>query len=286
MKRCFVAIAMVILLSSVSVVSAQEQSLGRFEKIVKSMVKAINDKDYAGVQKDFGPVMLQAFPLDKTKAFFGALTAQYGKIERLGPGQITGPGQAVFPAYFERGTLNIKLVLDGQNKVAGLWFLPPSAADSGQETDAEAEKAKAGVFEKLEEQLDKLVKSIRRLVLQWTKDPDEEKIDLTKSILRRNSEELKLVRELAVQEEAVKTVDAIDKLLAARDEHLEKAVETAEKKIEKEKLKAEKRGRREQEGVTDSRRSTGRDKDREARMKEREERRKEREERRRKREER
>ncbi len=280
---------MAILLSSVPVVSAQEQAPGRFEKVVKNMVKAINDKDYAGVQKDFGPVMLQAFPLDKTKAFFGALTAQYGRIERLGPGQIAGPGQAVFPAHCERGTLDIKLVLDDQNKVAGLWFLPQNAAASSQETDAEAEKAKAGVFEELKKQLGKLIKGIRRLVNQWTKDPDEEKIDLAKSILRRNTEELKLVREFAVQEEALKTVDAIDKLLAARDEQLEKAVDKAEKIIEKEKLKAEKRGRREQEGVTDSRRGTdrdrGRDKEREVRMKEREERRKEREGRRRKRDE-
>lgn len=44
-----------------------------------------------------------------------------------------------------------------------------------------------------------------------------------------------------MQENAVKTVEAIDKLLAAKDEQLEKALRKAEKIIEKEKLKAEKK---------------------------------------------
>ena len=279
MKKGFVAVAVMILLSLVSAASGQQESIARYERVVKDIVKAINAGDYAGVQKDFGPVMLQAFPLDKTKAFFGALTAQYGRIERLGDGKIAGHGQAVFPAYCERGVLSIKIVLDDQDKVAGLWFLPQAGADAGQKAEAGISSvadpnARLKIFEELDKQLDKLVKGIRRLMIKWTKNPDEAKVDLAKSILRRNTKEFKLVREFAVQENAVKTVEAIDKLLAAKDEQLEKALRKAEKIIEKEKLKAEKKASLGQGGTTD--RSTNRDKRRAQKIKERQERRKQR----------
>lgn len=279
MRKGFVAVVVMVLLSLVSAASGQQESIARYERVVKDMVKAINAGDYAGVQKDFGPVMHQAFPLDKTKTFFGALTAQYGKIERVGDGKITEPGQAVFPAYCEHGTLSMKVVLDEQDKVAGLWFLPQVGADAGQKAEAGISSvadpnARLKIFEELDKQLKKLVKGIRRLMIKWTKNPDEAKVDLAKSILRRNTKEFKLVREFAVQENAVKTVEAIDKLLAAKDEQLEKALRKAEKIIEKEKIKAEKKASLGQGGTTD--RSTSREKKRAQKIKERQERRKQR----------
>jgi murein DD-endopeptidase MepM/ murein hydrolase activator NlpD len=88
------------------------------------MVDAVNASDYAGIQRDFGKVMLDAFPLDKSTPFFKSLSAQYGKIERLDPARLVPPNQAIFPAHFEHGILDIKIVLDDQDKIIGLWFLP------------------------------------------------------------------------------------------------------------------------------------------------------------------
>ena len=88
------------------------------------MVKAINEADYVGIQKDFGQVMLDAFPLEKSKPFFKNLTSFYGKIQKLDSPKYTPPNQAIFPAHCERGVLDIKLVLDSQDKIIGLWFLP------------------------------------------------------------------------------------------------------------------------------------------------------------------
>ena len=48
----------------------------------------------------------------------------YGKIQKLDSPRYTPPNQAVFPAHCERGLLDIKVVLDGQDKIIGLWFLP------------------------------------------------------------------------------------------------------------------------------------------------------------------
>jgi hypothetical protein len=111
------------MLSIASALSAKEAT-DRFEKVVNKMVKAINDANWPGVQADFGKVMLDAFPLEKSTPFFKSLVWQNGKIEKLDAGRYTPPNQAVFPAHFERGILDIKVVLDGQNKIIGLWFLP------------------------------------------------------------------------------------------------------------------------------------------------------------------
>ncbi len=106
-----------------SILSAQEATT-RFEKVADRMVKAINDENWPGVQADFGQVMLDAFPLDKLTPFFQGVLAQYGKIQKLDAIRYTPPNQAVFPAHFERGMLDLKIVLDGQDKIIGLWLLP------------------------------------------------------------------------------------------------------------------------------------------------------------------
>ncbi len=119
-KKVLVLFVLLLLPSALSAKEATE----RFEKVVNRMVKAINDANWPGVQVDFGQVMLDFFPLEKSTPFFQGLVAQYGKIEKLDPVRYTPPDQAVFPAHFERGMLDIKIVLDGQDKIIGLLFLP------------------------------------------------------------------------------------------------------------------------------------------------------------------
>jgi murein DD-endopeptidase MepM/ murein hydrolase activator NlpD len=103
------------------------QVTDRFEKVTSRMVKAINDANWPGVQADFGQVMLDAFGPDKSVPFFQGLVAQNGKIVKLDAGRYTPPDIVVFPAHFERGILDIKIVLDNQDKIIGLWFLPHAA---------------------------------------------------------------------------------------------------------------------------------------------------------------
>lgn len=120
MKKIFLVSILMFLVTSASA----QQPTERFEKVVNRMVKAINEADYVGIQKDFGQVMLDAFPLEKSKPFFKNLTSFYGKIQKLDSPKYTPPNQAIFPAHCERGVLDIKVVLDSQDKIIGLWFLP------------------------------------------------------------------------------------------------------------------------------------------------------------------
>lgn len=117
-------ILIVICAYSLSLAFAQDEPIARFEKVVDRMVKAVNEADYPGIQADFSKIMLDAFPLDKLTPFFQSLSAEYGKIQKLDQPRYTPPNQTVFPAHFERGILDIKIVLDDQDKIIGLWFLP------------------------------------------------------------------------------------------------------------------------------------------------------------------
>lgn len=91
------------------------------------MIKAFNEEDYPGMSRDFAKLMSDAFPLEKSAPFFKDLKAQCGKISKLDAPRTTPPNIAIFPAHFERATLDIKIVLDGEDKIIGLWFLAHTA---------------------------------------------------------------------------------------------------------------------------------------------------------------
>ena len=123
MRKLVLASLVLFLLPSASL---EAQTTDRFEKVTNRMVKAINDGNWPGTQADFSQIMLDAFPLEKSTPFFQGLITQYGKIEKLDAGRYTPPNIVVFPAHFERGILDIKVVLDERDKIIGLWFLPHS----------------------------------------------------------------------------------------------------------------------------------------------------------------
>ena len=104
---------------------AGEEALGvRFEKIASRMAEAINRGDYTGARADFAKVMEEALPPEKATIFFRAVIDEYGKITRLDSPHIVPPNQAVIVGHCERGTLDIRIIVNDEDKIMGLWFLP------------------------------------------------------------------------------------------------------------------------------------------------------------------
>lgn len=100
------------------------QDAERSTKVANRLVELINAGDYSGIQTNFNQQMAAALPLDKSSAFFAGLTREMGKIEKLGELRPVG-GAMVFPVKFEKGTLDMQLVLDGRRDlIAGLLFKP------------------------------------------------------------------------------------------------------------------------------------------------------------------
>ena len=251
MRRLFIITLAILCL--VVLVSAQEPATDRFEKVVSRMVKAINEADYVGIQKDFGKVMLDAFPLEKSKTFFGNLSAQYGKIQKLDPAQLIPPNQAIFPAHCERGILDIRVVLDNQDKIIGLSFSPhtPSepVADVNAVADvnvaAEPNAAKAEWIEELEKALERVKREGEKEIRAWLRGEIENKPRLAEAVQEQVAAELNFIREFAVEEGAVKTTEAVDRLLAGRNERFEEITKRMEEERRRERLREreERRGR-------------------------------------------
>ena len=102
---------------------ATGQGTDQTTKVANQLVKFINEGDYKGIQLKFSKEMAAALPLDKLSGFFRGLTQQLGKIQKLGEPQPVGGG-LVFPAKFEKGTLDMQIVVDGRGQIAGLSFKP------------------------------------------------------------------------------------------------------------------------------------------------------------------
>ncbi len=124
--RAFLPIFAVFVAVFFSTEAASGQETNRYTKVANQLMELINAGDYAGIQAKFNPEMDAALPLDKSSEFFKGLTRQAGKIQKLGEPQPVGEVM-VFPVKFEKGTLDMRIALDGQGLIAGLVFKPHTA---------------------------------------------------------------------------------------------------------------------------------------------------------------
>jgi hypothetical protein len=132
------------------------QETNRYTKVANQLVNLINAGDYAGIETNFNQQMAAALPLDKSSAFFSRLTRQMGKFEKLGEPQSVG-GAMVYPAKFEKGTLDMQLVLEGRRElIAGLLFKPGAAAKPAPEK-SQAQSSQADRYTKVANQLVALI---------------------------------------------------------------------------------------------------------------------------------
>ena len=95
----------------------------KYTRVANRLVELINAADYSGVENLFNKQMSQALPPDKAAVFFTGLTRQFGKIQKLDKSKHNA-AWTVFPAHCDRGMLDLSLVLDDENKIAGVTFKP------------------------------------------------------------------------------------------------------------------------------------------------------------------
>jgi hypothetical protein len=77
------------------------------------------------LQDLYNPQMSDAFPPKEDSDFHTQLSARFGNIERLdGPTGNGYRGWTAFRLHCQRGELTMSLVLDANDKIAGLYFKP------------------------------------------------------------------------------------------------------------------------------------------------------------------
>src|SRR5262245_9231194 len=103
---------------------AQENSADRFTAVANKIVDGINSSDYEAVTRRFNQAMSAGFPPDKAKVFFDGLKNRYGKVQSVDAPRLMPPDAALFLTHFERGVMDMKIILDDQNRISGLGFMP------------------------------------------------------------------------------------------------------------------------------------------------------------------
>ena len=118
-------------------------------------------------------------------------------------------------------------------------------ADTNTVADSNAPEVKPRWLEELEEALGEVNQQSQQEMREWMRGEVEHKMNLAIAVQEQVTAELNFIRELAVEEGAVKTTEAIDRLLASRDERLGEIVKKMEEERRRERLKEreEKRGR-------------------------------------------
>jgi predicted aspartyl protease len=105
--------------------AAKNETNDRFTIMANKVVAYFNAGDYEGLRQNFNKAMSDGLSLERARAFFDSLKASMGKIQSLEEPRLMPPDQALFRAHFEKGgALDLKLILDDQNRISGLGFLP------------------------------------------------------------------------------------------------------------------------------------------------------------------
>jgi hypothetical protein len=249
-----------------------KQGIERLEKIAQKLMQSMQNGSYN--QSDFSAVWATKVPKDVNfsdgiNALCRPVFEQLGTPEKLGQGRMVGPNRAIFPVQCSKGTLNMTVSINPQDKVVE-WTLTPSQPPSGpaagetstnqsrglRDNAAEPHRTARGLsedtnipdindFNSFQRELNRMNIEARSEEEQWL-GRLERKADLARAIDELVAAQLRFIRKLAVTEGADQTAKAIDLVLRQRQERLDK-LETKlqeELKEERQQQSTERRDRR------------------------------------------
>ncbi len=122
-----------------------------------------------------------------------------------------------------------------------------TGADANIPKEPNAEDLQAKMLEDIEKAFEELERGSQKEERGWLQLKAEKKTELVKAVQKQLLDELNVLREIAVEEGAVKTTAAIDKLLGDRQERFEKVLERLDVETEKIQRKEQMRERRSRE---------------------------------------
>jgi len=128
-------LAILIAISFTSHLQAQD-----FEAIGKALVTQLTARQFDQVEAQFDDQMKAALPASKLPGVWDSLLAQVGPFKSIVSAHVTekrGLHAAVMTCQFESTTLDVKIFMDAQGQVKGLFFEPASSSPSVPPSAAE-----------------------------------------------------------------------------------------------------------------------------------------------------
>lgn len=104
---------------------AAASAAARHEAAAEKLFKLASAEKYTELDGLLDATMRKAFTLEMRKATFDGLMEQYGEV--AGFGKARGTPTAVIPVRFKRGVLDIRLTLNADGTISGLFFQPHAA---------------------------------------------------------------------------------------------------------------------------------------------------------------
>ncbi len=99
----------------------------RLEAMARDLLTHFTAGRFIDATKNFDTTMMSSLGPTKLAEFARQMTGQAGAFKSVGAAQMTtveGYRVVVLPAEYERTRVNVRVVFDGNGKVAGLFFVP------------------------------------------------------------------------------------------------------------------------------------------------------------------
>ena len=126
----------------------------------------------------------------------------------------------------------------------GIGDVNMTVADTNIPGEPNAEDLQAKMLEDIDKAFEELKRGGQKEERGWLQLKAEKKTELVKAVQKQLLDELNVLREIAVEEKAVKTTAAIDKLLGDRQERFKKVFERMDVEEEKTRRKEQLRNKR------------------------------------------
>jgi dienelactone hydrolase len=97
----------------------------------KAFVLTLSRDDFAAAVKEFDDTMTKVLPADQLKTIWQGVTGQFGPLKEAKDTRVEQKGKFTIVyvvSRFEKGPLDVRVVLNTDKKIAGLQFLPPAPA--------------------------------------------------------------------------------------------------------------------------------------------------------------
>ena len=98
--------------------------------VARDLLQMMQKSEFPGAVSLFDAKMREVLPEGKLKGVWEGLAAKAGRFEYFGPARTETAGGmqvALVLCVFEKGAFDAKVVVDGEGKVSGLFFLPAAA---------------------------------------------------------------------------------------------------------------------------------------------------------------
>ncbi len=138
-------------------------------------------------------------------------------------------------------------VPDAGRSFEGIGDVNVTVADANATVEPNAEDLQAKMLKDIDKAFENLKRGGQKEEREWVRLKAEEKTDLVKAVRKQLLAELDVLREIAVEEEAVKTTAAIDMLIADRQGRFEKVLKRMEAEDEKMQRREQLRDKRERD---------------------------------------